>query len=616
MAGVVLGPRPTRATEGMIDLPAAAPQLPIYAFRMTSAHIRVRVSLIVALAFASLLGGGQVWADASGGGQRGGQGGQAGPLVIDFVAVGTDGKPVTDLKPNEVQVRVAGRNRTVTALDFVSAVGSGGASSAPAPYATNTGAATGRRFLVVIEDESMQPGVERPIREAVEAFLGALSPADQVGLSTAPRDTAGVPLGGDLAKVRQALGQVSGRVSAGADAEERACRARDTLNHLRNIVNTLAGSDAPSHVIFFSSGMSIPSRTNTGGYVCELTNEQFQAVGTAAATARAHLFVVQSELSVSQRNEGLETLAGLTGAGAVMRLAGNEKLDRVLTESSGYYKLTLEPDNNDRLGQSARLEVRVSRSGVSARSHEEVVPVRGAAAAGAATSPRDMLRTTVAFRDLPLRATAFASRGGKDQMMVMALAEPMDPGVKLTAVSAALVSPDSKIAFQSTADEKQLAQPTIAIPMAVAPGTYRLRVAATDSTGKSGAVDYQVDATLKDAGPLKLGSLVLLKMREGAAGSPALQFTAGDKLAGYLEMYGQLTGQISAKMEVAASADGPAIVSADPGGRGTSEPDRFILTAEIPMDKLTPGDYVVRAIVKMEGQPEGRVFRPLRIVAK
>jgi len=532
------------------------------------------------------------------------------------MVVGADGKPVVDLKPNEVQIRVAGRNRTLKSLEYISASGSGAAGGGVAPFATNAGGATGRRFLVVIEDESMQPGVERPVREALEGFLSSLSPGDQVGLSTAPRDTAGVPLGMDLAKVRQALGQVSGRTSAGANSEERACRARDTLNHLRNIVSSLAGADAPSHILFFSSGMSIPVRTSTGGYTCELTNEQFQAVGTAGASARAHFFIIQSELSVSQRNEGLETLAGLTGAGAVLRLAGADTLDRVLAEAAGYYMATLEPDNNDRAGQPARLEVRLSRSGVSARTHAEVVPSRGAAAPGAATSPRDMLRTSAAFRDLPLRAAAFSSRGAKDQMMVMALAEPIEPGVKITAASAALVTPDNKIAFQSTADEKQLAQPTLAIPMAVAPGTYRLRVAATDANGRSGAVDYQVDATLKDAGPLKLGSLVLLKLRDGSAGSPALQFTAGDKLAGYLEMYGQVTGQISAKIEVAASADGPAIVSADPGGRGTSEPDRFILTAEIPTDKLTPGDYVVRAIVKMEGQPEGRVFRAMRVIAK
>ena len=81
-------------------------------------------------------------------------------------------------------------------------------------------------------------------------------------------------------------------------------------------------------------------------------------------------------------------------------------------------------------------------------------------------------------------------------------------------------------------------------------------------------------------------------------------------------MYGQLTGQVSARMEIASSVDGPAIVKVQPGGRGTSEPDKFILTAELPIAALAPGDYVVRAFVQMEGQAEGRVMRTLRKLPK
>jgi len=73
---------------------------------------------------------------------------------------------------------------------------------------------------------------------------------------------------------------------------------------------------------------------------------------------------------------------------------------------------------------------------------------------------------------------------------------------------------------------------------------------------------------------------------------------------------------VTARMEVAASADGPAIASVQPGGTGTSEPDRFILTAEIPIASLAPGDYVVRAVVSMAGQPEGRVTKTFRKVAR
>ncbi len=73
---------------------------------------------------------------------------------------------------------------------------------------------------------------------------------------------------------------------------------------------------------------------------------------------------------------------------------------------------------------------------------------------------------------------------------------------------------------------------------------------------------------------------------------------------------------LRAKIEIAATPDGPALETTKPGGQRTSEPDRFILQAKLPIAKLAPGDYVVRAIVQAAGQPEGRVFRTLRKVAK
>ena len=94
--------------------------------------------------------------------------------------------------------------------------------------------------------------------------------------------------------------------------------------------------------------------------------------------------------------------------------------------------------------------------------------------------------------------------------------------------------------------------------------------------------------------------------------TPLFQFTDQPQAVAYLEMYGQLTGQVSAKIEIAATPDGPAITSVQPGGRATQEPDKFILTAMLPIDTLAPGDYVVRAIVVLQDQPEGRVFQTLR----
>jgi hypothetical protein len=140
-----------------------------------------------------------------------------------------------------------------------------------------------------------------------------------------------------------------------------------------------------------------------------------------------------------------------------------------------------------------------------------------------------------------------------------------------------------------------------------------VRFAATDASGRGGAVDYTVNAELTQAGPLKLSGLVVAALRDKAM-APAMQFKDEATAVGYVEIYGQITGQVSARMEVAETVDGPAIKKIQPGGQKTSEADKFLLIGEIPIADLKPGDYVVRAFVNVEGQPEGRVVRTLRKV--
>src|SRR5205085_5725345 len=96
-------------------------------------------------------------------------------------------------------------------------------------------------------------------------------------------------------------------------------------------------------------------------------------------------------------------------------------------------------------------------------------------------------------------------------------------------------------------------------PMAAAltapPGTYRLRVAAVDSAGRAGAVDYELDARLIEAGPLKLSTMALGVVRDGQF-APALEFRGEAAAVAYLEIYGSAkAGSLSASLEIAA-ADG------------------------------------------------------------
>ena len=583
---------------------------------MTTAPFRYKISILIAVA---LVAAGAAVTHAQrpqGGGPPGG-----GAVTVDFVAVGANGQIVPDLTAADVAIKISGKARKVSSLTLKKFdAAAGPVSSVPAPFATNT-PVSGRSFLIVIDADSLDAGTERAIKENLEELFKALNPNDRVAFSIAPKDTAQIRFGASLATVRDEVSKFVGRRPASAKAntdqakEENQCRSRDTLMLLRSLIDGLGGSDTPTSVVFIASGLSAETQAAAGAtQQCQVSRDNYQALSSATANARATLFVVQGDTSVAGRDDGLENLVGVTGSGPVIRLTGGG-FSRVLAESSTYYMASLEPDPADK-GGTQRIEVKATREGVIVHHRAEVALGRSGARAGAAqkVSPRDMLRTPSPFTDLQLRATTFVSRGQADKMLILALAEPTDPSVKLTAMSAGLVDSSSKLIAQATVDEKQLATFPVAIPMAAAAGKYRLRIATTDAEGRSGAVDLDLDANLTSAGTLKLGTILMAGPR-GQGYSPMMVFS-DDEIGMQVELYGQITGQVTAKIEIAATTDGPAIITAEVGGQGTSEPDKFILSSKVPIAKLAPGDYVVRAVVQMEGQPEGKVYRTLRKIAK
>ena len=98
----------------------------------------------------------------------------AGPTV-DFVALDASGAPVADLQPSDVEIRLADRVRAVRTLRRVSAapppIAAGAPARVPPPYGTNDNVAAGRRFVLVIDQESFIAGREQLFRDAIEGLL-------------------------------------------------------------------------------------------------------------------------------------------------------------------------------------------------------------------------------------------------------------------------------------------------------------------------------------------------------------------------------------------------------------------------------------------------------------
>jgi len=149
----------------------------------------------------------------------------------------------------------------------------------------------------------------------------------------------------------------------------------------------------------------------------------------------------------------------------------------------------------------------------------------------------------------------------------------------------------------------------------VPPGEYRLRVAAVDTTGRRGVVDYEFSATLTGASPLSFGTLMLGWSDNGTFRPRLLLEPGAASVTGYVELYGVLPpgSTISAVFEIANGPDGPPLTSAPARLLASADSDRLVVTGEVPVEGRPPGDYAVRVVVTVNGQPAGRAWRTLRI---
>ena len=545
------------------------------------------------------------------------------PITISFLALGRDGRPLLDLKSDEVQLRINGRQRTIKSLQRLDAgagaPGESVPSRLPPPFGTNasSGGAShgGRTIFFLIEDASFRPGNERLAKRAIEQFLNTLAPSDRVALITLPLPTVRTEPT-TAAELRQALARVSGVAPPNPSEDDQSGRTRQTLEGLRSLFSSLAANDMPSTVIFFSSGLSATTRTlgKLGTSSGDLSTEHFQNVGAAAAAARAHVYVTQADLTVTQRSDGLDNLAGVVGSQVtVLSDAVDNPLQRIVVETSSSYIASFDPEPSERNGQTYRLELRVTRPDVTTRLATNLsIPRADPKTAKKATTPRDMLRDAAVYRDLPLRVAGFTSRDAGDKLKLVVIGEPLEANVTLTAAVVGVYDEKGKLIAQSTAQPEMLASMPLMLAVVTPPGTYRIRLAASDATGRGGTADQDLPVDLVAAGPLKLSTILLGTNERGF--KPLLEFRNEPTALATFELYGKPPSTLAMRMELASSVDGPALQQAKAGGSGTKDPDRFIVSGTFDIASLAPGDYVVRAIVGTPESGEGRVVRTLRKV--
>ncbi len=555
------------------------------------------------------------------------------PAWVHLFVTGSDGQPVPDLLPEEITLKVAGREREVRSLILLrppagpatGAVTSGAAM--PPPFVTNRAPAGGRDVLIILDNESFTTGRERLVRDMVTHLIDGVTPRDRLGLVTIPKGAYRLAPTLDRAPIRTAAAEMINRGLTTESDPDAACRTKATLDTLRQVVAAV-DPDRLTVVVFLSGGLTPPTAVEalnrmvgpTGA--CEVrTDDYSETLGTIhAAPVDFHAaFVPEAVTSGAPVSAslvtGLEHVAGATG-NPLLRLSGSDEAacTRLFDRVAISYMVGFDPEPADRTGARQRLEIRVGRAGTTTRARQFMALARPVGPRpGNGVSPDDLLRVAAAHSELPLRAAAFAARGDDRKSTKFAiLFEPAEAGDRLSAAAAALYDTNGKVVAKGSASANDLKRSPAVLGLQAKPGTYRLRVAATDATGRLGTVDQHVTVDAPPAGAPAISSLVL-GLSAGGRFSPALEFGDTPSVIAYLEVYGVTRdAALTASFELAMSPDGPALLTLPVDVRAGSADDLRIILGEIPIGTMPPGDLVVRAVVGMNGQAVGTAVRTLR----
>ena len=127
-------------------------------------------------------------------------------------------------------------------------------------------------------------------------------------------------------------------------------------------------------------------------------------------------------------------------------------------------------------------------------------------------------------------------------------------------------------------------------------------------------LDHELKASVTRADPLKVSTFVLGTQQQERRLRPGAPISVSEPGAiGLLEIYGvPKGGTVTVDLDVVSSPEGAPIASAQTSVNPGSSEDMRRAFGGFNIGDLPPGDYLMRAIVSLDGKPVGRVVRTLR----
>jgi VWFA-related protein len=611
-------------------------------------------------------------------------------VPVDVNIIDRTGRPVADLKAEDFVLTVDGKPRRIVSAEYIQTEREAPAEAPPAVthYSTNAAAAGGRLIMLVVDQGNIGVGRGRLALDAASRFLERLKPSDRVGLVAIPGSGPQLDFTANHAIVRSLLPKLVGMASppflsyrvGTAEALEvergdqiavqrlldRECagfrtpdeielcsrtlmsdaqvvlqttreRSRNSLVALRYLIERLTATPGPKIVVLLSEGLVIDrdigdatwvgpaaARGQVVLYVLQLSQPVFDASGAKPSPTR------NDDIQLGE--DGLSLIAG-QARGTVMRVVSNadHAFSRLITEMSGYYLLSFEPDAADRDGRPHRIKVQVpGRANVDIRARSEFVVDTGKPKTSE-TVLAETLRAPLVASDIGLKVSTYTLRDPESGKLRVLMAAEIDrsqnPEETLSAATMLLDSKGRLIASNLESEVKApvrsdtRTQQYVGAILADQPGVHTLKLAVVDGRGRRGSVEHTFRLQLTSAGQVRATDLLIAE-QTGASNAGVVPAVAGDfttdTLHGYVELYSDAPSVLNDTSVVFEIAEGETTRALD-SAPGRSEPpsaeapNRRTAEGAVPIALLPPGEYVARAVISIKGQKAGQVARPFRI---
>ncbi|PYR63711.1 MAG: hypothetical protein DMF88_24670, partial [Acidobacteria bacterium] len=300
--------------------------------------------------------------------------------------------------------------------------------------------------------------------------------------------------------------------------------------------------------------------------------------------------------------------------------------ERLASEISAYYLLSVEQAPSDNDGRNHRIDVSVQRRGVTLRSRQAFVLDPTGGRKTAEESLIESLRSPLAVAGVPLRLTSFIYQDPKasGKVRIVLAADVGQAGTAPGQYTMGFIVVDDLGKVVASRSEKLKLEPlegrknaslSYLDAVSVDPGVYDVRLAAVDADGRHGSVVREVNAWKMAGEEFTYADLVVNHAATASAGlRPDVEpHVDADGVAAYMELYAASEDtfkDVKVNFEIADDDSAPALLTMPVELRTGAQPTWRNALGFIGAEPLPAGRYVARARVLKGDKLAAVLVRP------